>query len=342
MALRRSGVQSPSAPPAFAPDGASAGEPAKVRLERRLPAEALAKEGRLNYVYMLQSVDHPNEFYTGLRADVGARLKAHNSGRSSHSSKFKPWRLISAHYFVDPQVAVAFERFLKSGPCFCREAFMLYLASGVLPSALERRPRRSAQHHIADAIVEANPVDPIAAPSGVAVALLDAPRRGLGFVDIGQGPFHRLILLLDAALLPLAIQPDVERHRVMQRRGRGRRPGQSQQNCKERHPCHRASLSSPAPFRNRFFAVPQLAGRTPLTFRYPLEDRALYRRHAAHRPPSRRPAGARAVQCAALRADHQRDDPAPALTRMTKRRRLSAPPSVQQRTCRFRAGSKRC
>jgi putative endonuclease len=75
----------------------------------------LAKEGGLNYVYILQSISRPDKFYTGLCADVGNRLKAHNAGQSPHISKFKPWRLISFHYFEDSGVAVAFERYLKTG-----------------------------------------------------------------------------------------------------------------------------------------------------------------------------------------------------------------------------------
>jgi predicted GIY-YIG superfamily endonuclease len=69
----------------------------------------------MNYVYILQSISHPCQFYTGLCKDVAARLNAHNAGQSPHTSKFKPWRLISSHYFERPEAAVAFERYLKSG-----------------------------------------------------------------------------------------------------------------------------------------------------------------------------------------------------------------------------------
>lgn len=69
----------------------------------------------MNYVYVLQSLSNPDQFYTGLCADVGKRLAAHNAGQSPHTSKFKPWRLLSSHYFADPSVAAAFERYLKTG-----------------------------------------------------------------------------------------------------------------------------------------------------------------------------------------------------------------------------------
>jgi putative endonuclease len=69
----------------------------------------------MHYVYILQSLSEPDQYYTGLCTDVQSRLAAHNAGQSPHTSKFKPWRLLSAHYFADPRVAAEFERYLKSG-----------------------------------------------------------------------------------------------------------------------------------------------------------------------------------------------------------------------------------
>ena len=69
----------------------------------------------MNHVYILQSLSDPAQFYTGLCTIVDARLAAHNAGQSPHTAKFKPWRLLSSHYFVDEKVAIAFERYLKSG-----------------------------------------------------------------------------------------------------------------------------------------------------------------------------------------------------------------------------------
>ncbi len=69
----------------------------------------------MNYVYLLQSLNHPDRFYTGLCKDVQARLASHNAGQSPHTSKYKPWKLLSFHYFDRPETAAAFERYLKSG-----------------------------------------------------------------------------------------------------------------------------------------------------------------------------------------------------------------------------------
>ena len=68
-----------------------------------------------HWVYVLRSIAHPSQFYTGVCADVDTRLAAHNAGQSPYTSKYRPWRLVSSHYFADPTVAAAFERYLKSG-----------------------------------------------------------------------------------------------------------------------------------------------------------------------------------------------------------------------------------
>ena len=36
----------------------------------------------MKYVYLLQSIDHPDETYVGLTSDLKARLAAHNAGQS--------------------------------------------------------------------------------------------------------------------------------------------------------------------------------------------------------------------------------------------------------------------
>ena len=69
----------------------------------------------MKWVYILQSSAKPSEFYTGLTTNVGQRLAAHNAGQSPHTAKFRPWRLLSAHYFADADAAARFERYLKTG-----------------------------------------------------------------------------------------------------------------------------------------------------------------------------------------------------------------------------------
>ena len=69
----------------------------------------------MKYVYLLQSVPYPQQKYIGLTSDLKSRLKAHNEGRSPHTSKYKPWKLITYVAFSDPDRAAVFERYLKSG-----------------------------------------------------------------------------------------------------------------------------------------------------------------------------------------------------------------------------------
>jgi putative endonuclease len=75
------------------------------------------------YVYLLESLADPAQVYVGLTDDLPKRLKTHNAGGSPHTSKFKPWRLMTYIAFSDKQKAVAFERYLKShsGRAFARK-----------------------------------------------------------------------------------------------------------------------------------------------------------------------------------------------------------------------------
>ena len=77
----------------------------------------------MHYVYLLRSIDHPNETYVGLTLDLRARLEAHNAGRSKHTAKFKPWRLVTYLAFTEADKARKFETYLKigSGHAFARK-----------------------------------------------------------------------------------------------------------------------------------------------------------------------------------------------------------------------------
>ena len=69
----------------------------------------------MHYVYLLESVAHAGQRYVGVTADLRTRLRGHNSGKSPHTSKFAPWRLVTCAAFADPAKAEAFETYLKSG-----------------------------------------------------------------------------------------------------------------------------------------------------------------------------------------------------------------------------------
>ena len=69
----------------------------------------------MKYVYLLQSLSTPNQRYIGINSDLEARLRAHNAGGSPHTSKYRPWRLVTHLCFQNEQRAVEFERYLTSG-----------------------------------------------------------------------------------------------------------------------------------------------------------------------------------------------------------------------------------
>jgi predicted GIY-YIG superfamily endonuclease len=69
----------------------------------------------VRYVYLLQSESSLDQRYVGVTSDLKQRLADHNAGKSSHTSKFVPWKLVTYVAFSDQQKAETFERYLKSG-----------------------------------------------------------------------------------------------------------------------------------------------------------------------------------------------------------------------------------
>ncbi|UCH35908.1 MAG: GIY-YIG nuclease family protein [Armatimonadota bacterium] len=66
-------------------------------------------------VYLLASVRDPQQRYVGLASDPEERLKEHNAGKSPHTSRYVPWRIVAVVGFDNRGRASAFERYLKSG-----------------------------------------------------------------------------------------------------------------------------------------------------------------------------------------------------------------------------------
>jgi putative endonuclease len=67
------------------------------------------------YVYLLRSISHPDQKYTGITEDLKKRHHDHNNGFSKHTAKFVPWELVTYHAFQDKYKAYDFERYLKTG-----------------------------------------------------------------------------------------------------------------------------------------------------------------------------------------------------------------------------------
>lgn len=66
------------------------------------------------YVYMLESISHPDRFYVGATENLKNRLNRHNGGDVSHTSKYVPWKLKTYIALSDRERAFALEKYLKS------------------------------------------------------------------------------------------------------------------------------------------------------------------------------------------------------------------------------------
>jgi putative endonuclease len=67
------------------------------------------------YVYLIESIAILGRRYVGMTSDLKRRLQDHNAGKSSHTAKYLPWRLVTYVAFSDRRKAEEFERYLKSG-----------------------------------------------------------------------------------------------------------------------------------------------------------------------------------------------------------------------------------
>ncbi len=74
-------------------------------------------------VYSLQSENNPDRYDVGLTSDVEPRLVEHNAGKSTHTNKFRPLKLMSDTAFIDKDKAEKFEAYLKtsSGRAFAKK-----------------------------------------------------------------------------------------------------------------------------------------------------------------------------------------------------------------------------
>jgi len=67
------------------------------------------------HVYVIRSIKHPDRYYTGMTDDVVRRVEVHNTGGSEYTRGLRPWELVAFTTFTNPESAVAFEKYLKTG-----------------------------------------------------------------------------------------------------------------------------------------------------------------------------------------------------------------------------------
>jgi len=73
------------------------------------------KKETMYYTYIIQS-EQSDKYYFGTTSnEVSIRLAEHNAGKSPHTSKDRPWKLIWFAGFASKQLAIDFEKYLKSG-----------------------------------------------------------------------------------------------------------------------------------------------------------------------------------------------------------------------------------
>jgi predicted GIY-YIG superfamily endonuclease len=77
----------------------------------------------MTYVYILCSLTFADRFYVGITTDSRARVKKHNAGEVSHTSKYAPWAIKTYVAFSDERRAFLFEKYLKtaSGRAFAKK-----------------------------------------------------------------------------------------------------------------------------------------------------------------------------------------------------------------------------
>ena len=83
-------------------------------------------EQRMWYVYIIRSINHLNQEYTGASEDLKQRLSDHNAGKSTHTAKFVPWELVWYSAYPNKFKALEFEKYLKShsGRAFAKKRLL--------------------------------------------------------------------------------------------------------------------------------------------------------------------------------------------------------------------------
>jgi len=69
----------------------------------------------MHFVYVLRSSKNPKRLYIGCTKDIEKRLNDHNRGDTAYSKVYAPWNLEMYLAFKHRQLALAFEKYLKSG-----------------------------------------------------------------------------------------------------------------------------------------------------------------------------------------------------------------------------------
>lgn len=77
------------------------------------------------YVYLLKSINYPDQKYIGHTDNLKERLETHNSGGSIYTKPYRPWVVATYMAFQQEKTAIEFEKYLKSqsGRAFAQKRF---------------------------------------------------------------------------------------------------------------------------------------------------------------------------------------------------------------------------
>ena len=65
------------------------------------------------HVYILQSIERKDKLYIGYTTDMKQRLASHNSGRSTYTARYAPWKIAYVESFRSKSDAQKREKRLK-------------------------------------------------------------------------------------------------------------------------------------------------------------------------------------------------------------------------------------
>lgn len=79
----------------------------------------------MHCVYLMRSTGFPDQTDIGFTSDLRQRLTDRNRGKSKHTAKYAPWKLVSYYAFADERKAHESEHYLKtgSGQAFAKKRF---------------------------------------------------------------------------------------------------------------------------------------------------------------------------------------------------------------------------
>jgi len=79
-----------------------------------MPGSENSRKQAFFYVYILESLSHPDELYIGFTKDLKRRLQEHNQKTTFSTKRYAPWKLIYYEACCDILDAERREKYLKT------------------------------------------------------------------------------------------------------------------------------------------------------------------------------------------------------------------------------------